>query len=46
MLQSHTVYIPKNVAVHNVTGNATHAPMDTAEAVVTSVELVRTIQYR
>jgi hypothetical protein len=46
MLQAHTVYIPKNVAVHNVTGNATYAPMDTTEAVITPVELVRTIQYR
>jgi hypothetical protein len=46
MLQAHTVYIPKNVAVHKVTGNATFPTMDTTEAVTTPVELVRTIQYR
>ncbi|XP_069704267.1 excitatory amino acid transporter-like isoform X2 [Periplaneta americana] len=43
--QAHTVYIPKNVVVHNVTGNETSAAMDAIE-VVTEVELVRTIQYR
>lgn len=44
--QAHTVYIAKNVAVHNVTGNATYVPMNITEAVITPVELVRTIQYR
>ncbi|PNF17685.1 hypothetical protein B7P43_G07363 [Cryptotermes secundus] len=44
--QAHTVYIPKNVAVHNVTDNATYGPKDASEAVITQVELVRTIQYR
>lgn len=46
MLQAHTVYIPNNVTVRNVTRNATHAPMRIAEAVATPEELVKALHYR
>lgn len=46
MSQAHTVYIPKNVAVHNDTGNDTSGQMDSMKAIITEVQLVRTIQYR